>query len=198
MTTQCFRRRVGCHNSENEDVYEDHANNDSDDDVDWKRETYPHLEDIIEYYKQTEDQLHEVSLPGNHLLIEVEEQNDVNHVDEVDQLNEMTSGSEVEEQIKQSDEVEHTKNGINGNDRSKHMAEGRQQPFIFKSFEELLLLLAEDSDRILWLKTRRGLSRKKKKTLVSLILNMESSGTDDGDKTGDECDICPKLEPVVM
>ncbi|KAK1407793.1 hypothetical protein QVD17_39420 [Tagetes erecta] len=98
-----------------EEVYEDHANNDRGDDVDWEQEIDPYLEDIIEYYKQTEDQLHEVSPSGHHLLIKVvsqytlsqniedikhgskvEEQNDVKHVDEVDQDNEMINGLEVE------------------------------------------------------------------------------------------------------
>ncbi|KAK1441607.1 hypothetical protein QVD17_07634 [Tagetes erecta] len=103
--------------SENED--EDHANNDSGDEVGWKNEIDSYLEDIIEYYKQTEDQLHEVSASGNHLLIKaVEDQTDVKHVDEVDQDNEMSNGAEVEDQndVKHVDEVGQDNEITNGSE----------------------------------------------------------------------------------
>jgi len=54
---------------DNEKVYDDYANKNPEDDVDWKNDVDPYLEDIIEYYKHTEDELAEVSASGNHLLI---------------------------------------------------------------------------------------------------------------------------------
>ncbi|KAK1414428.1 hypothetical protein QVD17_30172 [Tagetes erecta] len=62
------------------------------------------LEDIIEYYKHTEDELVEASASGNHLLIRAVSQyslphqdNDqiqVTHVDEVDRDNQTSKGTE--------------------------------------------------------------------------------------------------------
>ncbi|KAK1434464.1 hypothetical protein QVD17_00207 [Tagetes erecta] len=94
--------------SENEEVYEDHANNYSDDYVDWKNEIDPYLEDIIEYYKHTKEELPEVSASGNHLLFRAMSQYSLPpHIEEV------THGSQVDDQIqvKHVDELE-AENGI--------------------------------------------------------------------------------------
>ncbi|KAK1415181.1 hypothetical protein QVD17_30953 [Tagetes erecta] len=78
---------------DSEKVYDDCAKQYNDDDVDWKNEVDPYLEDIIEYYKQAEEELVEVSGSGNHLMIRAvsqynlphqdNEQIQVPHVDEV-------------------------------------------------------------------------------------------------------------------
>jgi len=58
-----------------EDDVDDHAKENPEDDVDWqngvdwKNDVDPYLEDIIEYYKHTEEDIAEVSASGNHLLI---------------------------------------------------------------------------------------------------------------------------------
>ena len=56
---------------ENDDMDEDKENNDCGVKVDRDQESDSHLKEIIEYHKQTEEQMHEVSSSGNHLLYSV-------------------------------------------------------------------------------------------------------------------------------
>jgi len=59
--------------------------------------------------------------------------------------------------------------------------------WFFKSFEEVMLLSEKERNRIMWLNTRPGVPRSnKEKSLISFMLNMETSEPEDGDETKDE------------
>jgi len=59
----------GLKRTEDDVDVDDHEKENPEEDVDWKNDVDPYLEDIIEYYKHTEEDLAEVSASGNHFLI---------------------------------------------------------------------------------------------------------------------------------
>ncbi|KAK1411693.1 hypothetical protein QVD17_38253 [Tagetes erecta] len=99
---------------DSEMVYDDCAEKYNYDNVDWKNEIDKDLEHIIEYYKQAEEELVEVSGSGNHLLIRAVSQYSLPHQDNEQNTMDGVDGDQTAETSVDEDHEQNTMDGVDG------------------------------------------------------------------------------------